>query len=327
MEPHLLGALNLYMNRVVLLEGEELLIRDVVRETDTIQALLDRPLGFATRRLSLIPPRSVRQALKAGTRSSLIVVGNRCQVIPLAKFPAPAAEFYKTLLEFIDIIDSLHDGRVEVELLSSPDVPATNLAGSPVFALMQAERRLGYLAGRVDISYRWQGWKRDGGVLRLWVHQFIPLPRLRRSVRKGEVVHWDDIDYAETDVSLSKMDVSKTNLSKTEGLWNTAYLSEGESATARSYLSKGDLLLNRDVEKVIVSEHASQELASSGLVGVKAGDRITIIFRRGNVWLEVPGKTYRSGNVGDTITVYQLEGHRRFTGIVKGPKEVKVEIP
>ncbi len=149
------------------------------------------------------------------------------------------------------------------------------------------------------------------------MHQFVPLPRLRRSVRKGEVVHWGDIDYAEVDVSLSKTKLSKTNLSKTEELWNTAYLSEGESVTARSYLSKGDLLLKRDFEKVTEAE----------LAGVKAGDRIAIIFRRGNVWLEVPGKTYRSGNVGDTITVYQLEGHRRFTGIVKGPKEVKVEIP
>lgn len=241
---------------------------------------------------------------------------------PAHEIPAPVAGFYKTLLEFIDITDSKHDGRVEVELLSSPDIPVTNLAGSPVFTLMQAERRLGYLAGRVDISYRWQGWKRDGGVLRLWVHQFVPLSRLRRSVRKGEVVHWDDIDYAETDVSLSKADLSSTKLSETEELWNTIHLSEGESATARSYFSKGDLLLKRDVEKV-----TGAELASPGLVGVKAGDRIAIIFRRGNVWLEVPGKTYRSGNVGDTITVYQLEGHRRFTGIVKGPKEVKVEIP
>lgn len=295
------------MKRVVLLEGQELLIRDVVRETGGMQSILDRPFGFSTRRLSLIPPRLVRQMLKAGSQSSLIVVGSRCQVIPLTKFPATVAGFYKTLLEFLDVTDSKHDGRIEVELLSSPDIPAANLAGSPVFTLMQAERRLGYLAGRVDVSFRWQGWKRDGGVLRLWVHQYVSLPRLRRSIRKGEVVHWDDIDYAETDVSLSK----------TDELWNTVYLSEGESATARSHLSKGDLLLKRDVEKVTGVE----------LVGVKAGDRIAIIFRRGNVWLEVPGKTYRSGNVGDTITVYQIEGHRRFTGIVKGPKEVKVEIP
>ncbi len=320
------------MNRVVLLEGQELLIRDVVRETGGMQSILDRSFGFSTRRLSLIPPRLVRQMLKAGNQSSLIVVGNRCQVIPLTKFPATVAGFYKTLLEFLDITDSKHDGRIEVELLSSPDIPATNPAGSPVFTLMQAERRLGYLAGRVDISFRWQGWKRDGGVLRLWVHQFVPLPRLRRSVRKGEVVHWDDIDYAETDVSLLKTELSmtkrsktqllQTNLSQTDELWNTVYLSEGESATARSHLSEGDLLLKRDIKKV-----TGVELASPELSGVKAGDRIAIIFRRGNVWLEVPGKTYRSGNVGDTITVYQIEGHRRFTGIVKGPKEVKVEIP
>jgi hypothetical protein len=133
-------------------------------------------------------------------------------------------------------------------------------------------------------------------------------------------VSWEDIDYSETDVSLSN-----TNLSKTDGLQNTVVLSVGESATARYHLSEGDLLLKRNVDKRAVL--ASQELASSGLVGVKAGDRITIIFRRGNVWLEVPGKTYRSGDVGDTITVYQLEGHRRFTGTVKGPKEVEVEIP
>jgi len=316
-EPQPVGALNLYMNRVVLLEGEELLIRDVVRETGDMQSLLDRPLGFATRRLSLIPPRLVRQTLKGGNQSSLIVVGSRCQVIPLAKFPAPVAGFYKTLLEFIDATDSLHDGRVEIEILSSPDIPAANPGGSPVFTLMRAERRLGYLAGRVDVSFRWAGWKSDGGVLRLWVHQFVPLPRLRRSVRKGEVVHWEDIDYAETDVSLSK----------TELLRNTTFFSKGESATARSHLLEGHLLLKRDVEKVTGAELASQELASSGLAGVKAGDRIVIIFHRGNVWLEIPGRTYRSGNVGDTITVYALVGHRRYTGIVKGPKEVEVEIP
>ena len=138
---------------------------------------------------------------------------------------------------------------------------------------------------------------------------------------------------AETDISLSQAYLaetslsgatpssskkpSKTNVSVIETLLNEAFFSDGEVATARHHLPKGKLLLKEDVNKV-------EDVA---LAGVKAGDRVNIIFRKGNIWLEVPGKTYRSGDVGDQITVYQLDGHRRFTGIVIGPKEVEVEIP
>ncbi len=342
------------MNRSVLLEREELLVRDVVRDTGVMHSLLNRPLGFATRRLSLIPPRSVRQSLGTGSRSSLIVVGGRCRVVPLAKIPITAAGFYSSLLDFIDSIDFKHDGRIEIEVLSSPDIPAGSLVGSPVFTLLRAERRLGYLAGRVDVSFHWPDaniglkdanggqkdinsrlWdtKTDEKRLQLWVHQYLPLPRLRRDVRRGEMVGWDDVDTTETDISLSRAHLAETNLSGAtpsssknpskpnvsviETLLNEAFFSDGEVAAARHHLPKGKVLLKEDLQKV----------GDAAIAGVKAGDRVSIIFRRGNIWLEVPGKTYRSGDVGDQITVYQLDGHRRFTGIVIGPKEVEVEIP
>jgi flagella basal body P-ring formation protein FlgA len=292
------------MSRFVLLEGEELLVRDVVRyqAAGGMQSLLNQPLDVATSRLSLIPPRLVRQTLKCSAQGSFVVVGSRCQVIPLTKFPLSVTWFYRALLDFLDSTDSKQEGRLEVEILSVSDIPATEAAGPLKFTLLKAERRLGYLAGEAEVAYSLEGRKRERGFLRLWIHQFIPLPKLRREVHKGEVVTLDGLAYVETDVSLASP----------QELVKTMFLSEGESYMAKRNLSEGSVLSQQDVEQI---------------KGPRAGDRITILFRKGNVRLEVPGKVYRSATVGEAVAVYTLEGHQRFNGTVTGPKEVEVEIP
>ena len=60
---------------------------------------------------------------------------------------------------------------------------------------------------------------------------------------------------------------------------------------------------------------------------VKAGDQIKIHFRKGNIELTIPGRAFGSGAMGVAIAVTPQATQERFTGIIRGPGEVEVEIP
>ena len=303
------GALELYMRSVVLAGDDQLLLRDLVKahgaggalETDS---LLARPLGFTAERLTLLPPRVVRSRVADFYSGPLVLVGGRARIIPVSRSAGTGVWFYSRLLEFIEAQEADKSGRVEIEILAGSSLPTARSAGEPEFTLVDAERRLGRLAGSARITYTLSGMDRRGGTLELWIHQHVPLPRLKRAVRRGESFRSFDVERVETDLSL---------LPASQLVRAMLEVEPGDSAV---YTARGDLASGRYVHKDDVET----------LVEIRAGDAVNIRFRRGNILLELPGRAQGSGSLGEDVPVIPGEIHKRFTGTVTGPKEVSVDV-
>ncbi|MGO9308695.1 MAG: flagella basal body P-ring formation protein FlgA [Spirochaetia bacterium] len=61
--------------------------------------------------------------------------------------------------------------------------------------------------------------------------------------------------------------------------------------------------------------------------GVKASSLVRVVFRKGPISVEVPGKALSSAPVGENVSVYVAESQRTFTGRVMDGKAVQVDLP
>jgi len=61
--------------------------------------------------------------------------------------------------------------------------------------------------------------------------------------------------------------------------------------------------------------------------GVKAGTAVNVVFRKGLITIEMPGRTLASASVGDTVSVSIPDSQRTFTGQVLDGKAVQVDLP
>ena len=314
-----LGALDLYLNRVAIPAGQELKISDIARVKEGFKSLPDVRLNLSPHRLALIPPRVISEALTVSTGESLIIIGTRSSVIPLKWFPVEKSWFYQQLLTFLDNADGHRDGRMEVEVLEEPLSPQGHLspqgrlapqgrvlipAEQVRFNFVRENRRHGYLAGRIDVSCSLGDPDRPEGLLKLLVHQWVLVPQLAQSVRENEVLSAGKIKFVERDLSLVE-----------EGELSDKLFELRESPAryaARRDLPRGAFIRDQDISPV---------------KGLKAGEEIRIVFRKGNVRLEMAGRANRSGDIGDAVPVYLRNTQKRFIGIVTGPSEVEVEIP
>ena len=315
-QPQRASALELYMRPVVLAERDGLELRDLVRSNGDGEAgaLLARPLGYTAERLALLPPRMVRERLADLYSGPLVLVGGRSRIIPVTRSSGVGVRFYSRLLEFIEGLEPEKDGRLEIDILAGSDLPSAGAAAEPVFSLVDAERRMGRLAGSARIAYmlrdggrgassgeRWTGERRT---LELWIHHHVRLPRLKASVGRNETFGSEDIDLVETDLSLMREFASEPMLEVNP--------EEEAEYTARRRLPAGRLVRADDVE-------------AGG--SIRAGDEVTIRFNRGAIRLEIPGRAVRSGTLGETIPVHPRGIRKRFDGIITGPKEVEVDVP
>ncbi len=313
--PQRAGALELYMRPVVLAERDGLELRDLVRSNGDGEAgaLLARPLGYTAERLTLLPPRMVRERLADLYSGPLVLVGGRSRIIPVGRSSGVGVWFFSRLLEFIEGLEPEKDGRLEIDILAGSDLPSAGAAAEPVFSLVRAERRMGRLAGSARITYVLQGESREGSregrsgerrTLELWIHHHVRLPRLKAPVGRNETFGSEDIELVETDLSLMREAASEPMLEVNP--------EEEAEYTARRRLPAGRLVRADDVD-------------AGG--SIRAGDEVTIRFNRGAIRLEIPGRAVRSGTLGETIPVYPRGIRKRFDGIITGPKEVEVDVP
>jgi hypothetical protein len=61
--------------------------------------------------------------------------------------------------------------------------------------------------------------------------------------------------------------------------------------------------------------------------GVRASDRVQVLFRKGLVTVEMEGKALASAVFGESVSVRVPESLRSFSGLVIGNKAVEVELP
>jgi hypothetical protein len=75
-----------------------------------------------------------------------------------------------------------------------------------------------------------------------------------------------------------------------------------------------------------VSFPALQGAASTDL-RVAAGTPVSVIFRKGPVTIEIPGKALASASVGERVSVRVAESQKKFSGMLLEGKAVDVELP
>jgi hypothetical protein len=78
------------------------------------------------------------------------------------------------------------------------------------------------------------------------------------------------------------------------------------------------------VSRVVLRTRQAVPSASDG---VRAGDTVQVVFRRGAVTVEMEGRALSSGAPGQGVTVWVAECRRSFTGLAAGRKVVDVELP
>ena len=60
---------------------------------------------------------------------------------------------------------------------------------------------------------------------------------------------------------------------------------------------------------------------------VKQGAAVQVIFRKGQISIEMPGTALATASAGEAVSVYVAESHKSFTGHVLDGKAVKVDLP
>ena len=297
------------MNQMFLLERDELLVRDLVRGwDDAADSPLDREIGVSLYRLSLIPQRTVREAM--GLQGSFVLIGGRTAVIPSGLFEDVPIGFLAELLLFLDEQDPQKDGRLEAEIRNPFMLPEGYRRGSPRFILLTAQRQMGYLSGEVEVAYRYDAdedepsrdgsaWA-DGGVLKLLVHQYVPTAYVTRTVEKHQPLLPEVLGYRERELSPGAAE----------------YVLPDVLEADKRYAANRTLKEGTFIEIGYLEEPR----------GVDPGDQVRISFVRGNIRMEVFGRALRGGALGDTVPVRSESLPRGFEGRVVGHKEVLVEL-
>lgn len=296
----------LYMNESLLTAPGVLTVGDLLRiSTGIPEGLAEQPLGVELRLPSLIPRRSVRDALSKYRRQSLqevgggiVLIGGRSAVVPSGRYGEEEAVFLIELLLFLDREDYRKDGRLELEILDPLVLPRRTGGELPTFSLRKAGRRIEYLSGEAEVSFRFLD---SGGSLRIRIHQHVPVAVLTESVERYQAFSPSVLDYQERDISLSASDYVPSS-----GLEN------GTEFVASRDLRSGTVLESQYLEKAR---------------GVTAGDELRIRFVRGSVRMEAPGRALRSAAVGETVTVRLDEAQKNFMATVVGFGEVLIELP
>ncbi len=331
-----LSAINLYMNKFAYTYKSGLTVNDIAilqgsSDSERV-AISNLYLDIQVRRLSLIPARILRSAIEPYYNGSIIIIGSRTAIIPINNYPQDYLWFYRELLSFIDSLDPVKNGRIEIEILSSFSIPEYSIDTSPVFSLAQSNRTKSYLSGEIIVSYSFsdnnlsyneqqnipvysdkqnidrqftniynaQNNSNFNGSIRINVNQYVPVPVLNSSVYSGE------------EVTVNKIVTQEMEISEIDDDFFNIALESINQFTFNRNMSIGSIVTYNDVEKI--------EL-------VRNGDTVQIYFASNNIQIIALGEAYNTGSYGDIIKVKPENSSQIFNCTIIGRKEVRIDIP
>jgi flagella basal body P-ring formation protein FlgA len=331
-----LCAINIYLNKFAYSYSSQVKINDIAliqggseSERNTISSLI---LDCRVQKLTLIPARLIKQAIEPNYKGSIIIIGSRTAVIPVNAYPEEHLSFYRELLKFLDTLDPVKNGRMEIEILSSFSIPETAANRVPLFSLVESSRIKSYLSGEITVSYSFADSNLSciekeilpvfydnhspqkeysntysiennsslNGNIRIKISQYVPVSVLSSSVIDDEQVTRDKIIIQEMEIS--EIDDDFFDLA-TEN---------PEQYTYNKNLLTGSVITYDDVEKIQL---------------VKNGDTVQIIFSNKNIRITAPGEAYSSGSYGDIIRVKPENSTEIFDCTIIGLKEVRIDNP
>jgi flagella basal body P-ring formation protein FlgA len=328
-------AVTVYLHTSALLEGPEYTLGQVasVYSSDpaSSQALGQLPLGPTPGRPTLLPARMIRERVAAAAGGA-VVIGGRVAILPAKAIPEDQRWFYTALLAFVEAQDTYKEGRIEIELLSSPllleglgdaAVQERGMASGWEDRILFESNRSPYSsgfrstlssnmipAGTMQITYRvlapagegLSGQRAAGrhmleSSFRIWVHHFLPVARAAVDIPANHDLNREVMIFSEEDVSLLQ----------------SSFVVQGEEIDGYktvSSLRQGERVEGQRLQRVLA---------------VRAGDRVMITVIRPGLRVSLPGRAFRSGSVGDIIDVRPEATTKRFQARITSKGEVLVE--
>jgi hypothetical protein len=67
--------------------------------------------------------------------------------------------------------------------------------------------------------------------------------------------------------------------------------------------------------------------AAGEISGVRSSSQVRVVFHKGPITVEVPGKTLAAASVGENVSVFVAESQKTFTGRLIDGKAVQVDLP
>ena len=72
---------------------------------------------------------------------------------------------------------------------------------------------------------------------------------------------------------------------------------------------------------------ASVPVSAVSDTAIRSGSTVNVIFRKGPITIEMPGRAQSSATAGQTVSVYVADSQKSFVGQVIDGKAVQVELP
>jgi len=328
-------TVTVYLHPSAVIEGPQVTLGQVatVYSSDPArsQALGRLPLGPAPARPTLLPARVIQERI-AAVAGQAAVIGGRIAILPAEAIAEDQRRFYEALLAFVAAQDPYKQGRIELELLTSPLLPeglgnatehergmAPGWEDRIIFEADRSPYSSGFRsslasssipAGTMQVTYRVMtaggtdlarpgsaGGNRLEGSLRIWIHHFLPVARAAVDLPAGH-------ELTERALIFSREDVS---------LLQSTFVVQGEAI--QGYRTLSSLRQGERVE----AERLQRVLA------VRAGDRVMITVLRPGLRVSLPGRALRSGSVGDVVDVRPEATAKRFQARITAKGEVLVE--
>jgi len=299
-----LYSLEVYLKKSLVYSHTNLLVSDVAQirgeSPGIIKSLLNIPLNLNTEYLVLLPARYIREIISQNYNSQIIVIGNRVALLNLSIISRKDLYFYNNLLQFIEEIETNKQSRLEIEFFNRSLVLENPAQTEVTFQISGNYFRNGYRVGKNRIFYKYfdKYGSQISGIFDVFIHQYIPVAIPLHDIDAGSLLKKDSISFFDKDISLFNDDLLLSFF-------------ENNRYQTRLHLYKGDPIKLTALEQAYL---------------VKAGDKITINFINGSLYVQIQGRALGSGIMDEQVSVKSFSTDKIFNGIVSGHKEVLVEI-
>lgn len=128
-------------------------------------------------------------------------------------------------------------------------------------------------------------------------HKLVEMPVLARSMRAGEVISEQDIDFDQM----------------------------RETRVPRTAITDAGQLIGMSVRRYVRAGQTVSASQVSEPLAIRKGDVVTILLETPNMVLSARGRALEDGAVGDVIRVSNLSSRRLIDAAVSGPEMVRVE--
>jgi flagella basal body P-ring formation protein FlgA len=336
-------TVTVYLHASAFVEGPQYTLGQVASvfgsDPERSQALAGLPLGPVPARATLLPARVIRERV-AAAYAQAVVIGSRVAILPAEAIAEEQRWFYSALLDFVEAQDAYKQGRIEIELLSSPlllDGPGKS--GAPRQGMISGwEDRVVFEAGRspygtghrsslstntipagaMQITYKvvaaagpTGGPDAEG---RVAGGPYAGVKALEGTFRIW-IHHFLPVGRAAVDVPAGSNLTEELVIFSEEdvSLLKTSFVVQGDGISGYKTLGplrQGSYLDGRLLQRVLA---------------VRAGDRVVITIARPGLRVSLPGRAFRSGSVGDIIDVRTEATAKRLQARITSKGEVLVE--